>query len=335
MVVSRSTDMEKPPRSFPLASRHLVTTDDIGELTRIITNATATPHRHDVSVRGPIVGTVSGTRLNSLGLAVISYSQVVAITTDPRPGAVVAVVPLGPMYVDANGTRWTGVEPFFVSAAHPTTLRPAPGRGGLCVSFDAEPFTERLDEFGVRAATGRLELLGGSESRVLDGGLAVRGVLLEVCRMLDEEPDENVKVSHSIIESSVFSALLMGLRSQFVWGNLRVPSSRYVDEARAWIKEHLAEPRTVGDIARAVNLSPRHLHAVFIRHIGVSPARYLREQRMKHVRQLLLNSADPDLTINSAAAQAGIVHLGRFAGDYAKRYGEPPSMTLARTRNWG
>jgi AraC-like DNA-binding protein len=163
---------------------------------------------------------------------------------------------------------------------------------------------------------------------MLDGGNALRGVLIELCGLLG--CDSVNRMPEGFIESALFSALAMGLRSQFEWQRVQVPSERYADDAKQWIDAHLGESVCVADIARAVYLSSRHLNTTFNRHVGMSPAQYLKKRRLERLRDVLTNPPSGTLTIRAAAKLVGSPHLGRMAADYAKQFGEPPSRTLAR-----
>jgi transcriptional regulator GlxA family with amidase domain len=57
----------------------------------------------------------------------------------------------------------------------------------------------------------------------------------------------------------------------------------------------------------------------------------LRTVRLEHVRAELQSVTSVE-KISDIAFKWGIVHLGRFAADYRKRFGELPSETLRRAR---
>jgi transcriptional regulator GlxA family with amidase domain len=62
-----------------------------------------------------------------------------------------------------------------------------------------------------------------------------------------------------------------------------------------------------------------------------SPVRYLRTARYEKVREAL-RQADHEESITEIAGRWGFSHMGRFAVEYRKRFGEPPSQTLRRAR---
>jgi AraC-like DNA-binding protein len=107
-----------------------------------------------------------------------------------------------------------------------------------------------------------------------------------------------------------------------------VPSPSGVRRAALFIDAHLEDPLTIGLVAAVAGLAGRTLHKHF-RTRGISPMRYVRDRRFSAARQALL-SAGPHDSVTTIALHWGFSHLGRFAVEYRKRYGETPSQTLRR-----
>jgi AraC-like DNA-binding protein len=57
---------------------------------------------------------------------------------------------------------------------------------------------------------------------------------------------------------------------------------------------------------------------------------YLRSRRLELVRAELGGTGRRGGTVAEVATLAGFAHLGRFARDYQRRFGELPSETLRR-----
>jgi AraC-like DNA-binding protein len=107
-----------------------------------------------------------------------------------------------------------------------------------------------------------------------------------------------------------------------------VPGSKPIRNALEFIESQPGEIETVADIAAAVGLSVRALDDGFHRYVGVPPMTYLRQVRMARAHEELL-AADPELTTASTVSRKwGFGHYGRFAADYARRFGRKPSETL-------
>ncbi|MBI3513173.1 MAG: AraC family transcriptional regulator [Proteobacteria bacterium] len=105
-------------------------------------------------------------------------------------------------------------------------------------------------------------------------------------------------------------------------------SPRSVKRAIDYIDAHLDAPITVADLVAVSGVPGRTLFQNFHAFKGVSPIRYLRDQRFDRVRRALLG-ATPCETVTAIALRWGFAHMGRFAVEYRRRFGERPSATLA------
>jgi AraC-like DNA-binding protein len=91
------------------------------------------------------------------------------------------------------------------------------------------------------------------------------------------------------------------------------------------------EPLSMARLAMASGLSKRTLHRVVSREFGLPPIALSRRMRLLEVRAEL-ETPGPGTTVTDAAFRLGFTHLGRFAGEYAREFGERPSETLLRAR---
>jgi transcriptional regulator GlxA family with amidase domain len=97
------------------------------------------------------------------------------------------------------------------------------------------------------------------------------------------------------------------------------PRIRYA----VWLMErHRAAPLPIGEIARAVNLSPAHLTRLFRRELGRSPARVCRDMRLAHARRLLQSSF---LTVKQVMAACGWNDPSHFCREFKRQYGYSPT----------
>ncbi|MFJ7797573.1 helix-turn-helix domain-containing protein [Pseudomonas sp. NPDC096950] len=101
--------------------------------------------------------------------------------------------------------------------------------------------------------------------------------------------------------------------------------------AIAYIEEHADQPVTLLDVAQAAHCGIRSLHRAFHEWRGISPMRYLKEVRLRNVRQALLNPCEGDC-VTDLAIRWGFLHLGQFSVDYRRAFGEKPSETFRRAR---
>jgi AraC-like DNA-binding protein len=114
-------------------------------------------------------------------------------------------------------------------------------------------------------------------------------------------------------------------------GSVPDPGVDRIQRACEMLRSRIGEPIRIADIARELGVGVRHLQAGFHRHLAVTPLQFLRECRLDQAHRRLCNPL-PGETTTSIAFACGFAHLGDFAQDYRRRFGEVPSETLRRHR---
>ena len=108
-------------------------------------------------------------------------------------------------------------------------------------------------------------------------------------------------------------------------------SPQAVRRALAHMRANLPDKITLADLAAACGTSERALLKQFERFVGASPMTHLLRVRLAAARTELLRP-DSTLSIADVACGCGLPHLGRFAAEYRKAFGELPSTTVRRAR---
>ncbi|MGE0219585.1 AraC family transcriptional regulator [Mycolicibacterium sp.] len=109
------------------------------------------------------------------------------------------------------------------------------------------------------------------------------------------------------------------------------PRRTVIQQAMDFIDEHLAERITMESLAQAVHMSVRSVQQGFRSELGMSPMAFVRERRLERVHEELTDALPSDgVTVTAVAERWGFHHLGSFAVEYRKRWGEAPSETLRR-----
>ena len=90
------------------------------------------------------------------------------------------------------------------------------------------------------------------------------------------------------------------------------------------------EPISVGELAARSGVSQRVLELRFQEIARMTPLRFMRWNRMNHVRRKLLAADGRSASVTHIASSCGIGELGRFAVEYKQLFGESPSATLSR-----
>jgi len=107
------------------------------------------------------------------------------------------------------------------------------------------------------------------------------------------------------------------------------PAPRHVKWAIDFMREHLAEPISLSDIATAAEVSVRTLQQGFRQFRNTTPIAYLHELRMLAAHRDLRESGTRQ-AVADIALRWGFTHLGRFSAEYRKRFGQLPSQALKR-----
>lgn len=109
------------------------------------------------------------------------------------------------------------------------------------------------------------------------------------------------------------------------------PSAREpIQHALAHLREHVAEPVTVPELARLAGLSRSHFTTLFRAATGHSVVEYLRSLRMARARALLITTS---LTVAEIAATVGYPDQFYFSRQFHKVNGSSPSAYRSRSRS--
>lgn len=106
---------------------------------------------------------------------------------------------------------------------------------------------------------------------------------------------------------------------------------KHVMKAYQYMVANARQNITIEDLTRVAGVSGRALYEGFRRFKGAAPMACLRAIRMQAIhKELLAGDASDDVTL--IAQRWGFFHLGRFASNYQRIFGEKPSQTLRRRR---
>ena len=87
---------------------------------------------------------------------------------------------------------------------------------------------------------------------------------------------------------------------------------------------------SVQQLCRETGVSERTLQYAFQGRFKLGPKAFLQAWRLNRVRRDLSVASPRQLTISDVANRYGFWHLGQFAADYRRQYGELPSETRGR-----
>lgn len=104
-------------------------------------------------------------------------------------------------------------------------------------------------------------------------------------------------------------------------------SLRTIKCALEFIEANLSSPIAMDSICKNCAASCSKLERTFRRELAISPTQYILARRLDAVNRALKVPQSGKDTIGRIAMDFGFTHLGRFASDYRKHFGELPSET--------
>ena len=206
-----------------------------------------------------------------------------------------------------------------------------PGFGANTLSFSKELLSRAAGTLGL----GEIADLWPGDNRVLDcpgGYVADLRERLRAVFQVATKPSVLAGPSlRTEIEEEIPAVLVRVLASgREPDGRLSTPTRRRAARrALAVIRRNPDENLSVQQLCDRVGVSERTLRYAFRELIGVSPKQYLRLVRLSGASRELERS-DANVKIADVANRWGFWHIGQFAADYRRQFGELPSETLAK-----
>lgn len=329
--------MSSHPQPPLLTAHQRVVSEDINELHDAVEPLAVGHDLRSVDPHTPLKGIVNGLTLGEVSLVWVRYGgRGVIVDTPPTDSAFALCAPQAPMsvrYLSSTDTATAGGS-LVLSQDEPMRMKPHPEDGCLVIATSIGRLHEHLRDLLGYLPAQPLRFAGVGVPPVTAAPIVER-TWRHVCALLDEMAHDGVHdmVARSL-EQSLLSAILLGLphTATAELATVEVPYAdhRLADQIREWLEAHHRLPIGVADLATAMDVTVRHIHAVCRQEFGMPPMRLLRSIRLDHVRAALMTT-DPSEEISAIAGESGFTHMGRFAGAYRQRFGETPSETLRRT----
>ena len=102
--------------------------------------------------------------------------------------------------------------------------------------------------------------------------------------------------------------------------------------AAQFLRDNLDRKVALGEIEQRCGVSGRTIQTAFKKYFGYSPWTYLKICRLEQARRQLANR-DENLSVAEIALACGFDHLGQFAAEYRRYFGETPKRTSVFSRS--
>lgn len=159
-------------------------------------------------------------------------------------------------------------------------------------------------------------------------GADILDAFLRLVELLDRP--ERISILGPMIKKEIHYLLLIGacghnLRSFHSLGS----KSNQIVQAAAWLKENLAQPVLVEELAEQANMAPSTFHRYFREITSLSPLQYQKRLRLHEAQRLMLVE---NLDAGSASVSVGYESLSQFSREYKRLFGDPPHRNVTNLR---
>lgn len=319
----------------PLANRPLFAGTDIDQgremLSQLFTEVTLEPYA------GNRYSTViNGVALTRSALCYIEHPEGMITSTRAPVDFHTIQLPLtgaAEFRIDGQPAQADTEHGVVLSAGEQVSLETLPGNRMLCFIVDRGVMRDM-----VTAVTGRADLpvirfapqFDPAEPRTASLLSFLKNFTIELNRPggILESPAAVASFEHTLTTFMLFG--LDHNLSDILNAPARDAGADQVRLVEDYITANYIDPISMETIARETGHSANSIFRAFRKYRDYTPMQFLRNVRMKMVRMRLLSATSLD-SVGETAMDCGFTHLGRFAIDYRRRFGEAPSETLVRS----
>jgi two-component system response regulator YesN len=140
----------------------------------------------------------------------------------------------------------------------------------------------------------------------------IAALLRRTKQLLDNERAKKIKL-RTEIEAELYS------QTTGDNGDCNLPA--YLGQAKAFIREHYAEPLTLSKVAKQVAVNPAYLSYSFTKHCGQNFLEYVTQYRISKAKELLLQTA---MQVQEIAHQIGYTDIAYFTRVFHRTTGLTP-----------
>ena len=156
------------------------------------------------------------------------------------------------------------------------------------------------------------------ERYTCSGGTAPLDLMLNLIQL-----KLGLRISQLVSEQFVLERVRSDQDRQYIPLRAQIGASqRSMIKVAQLMEEHIEKPLSLDRIARTTGLSRRQIERLFKRHLDCVPKRYYLEMRLRHARELLLQTAMPIMDVTTSCGFKSPPHFSRC---YRNQFGHPPS----------
>ena len=296
------------------------------------------PHQFTVLGRDdPFMARIAHASLGAVSLLRSRYGVDVEITClPPIPSVTVSLVRSGHITVAKErgaGTNVDGRHAVVLSYDQPVRMRWTADTEQVMLVLTKSAVADTLERMLQAPLKG--DLVFEAELDTRGRGRGIIGAMETLAQVVSALPTGvNPGPVTAELASSVATQLLLTHPHNYteqLFSDQPLPPPRIVRRVIDFIDNSDGMQLRLADLTDCANVSERSLHNAFKKHLGMAPMSYVRQRRLQQAHDELLR-IDPGqgVTVTDIALRFGFSHMGRFAAAYRERFGESPSVTLAR-----
>lgn len=173
-----------------------------------------------------------------------------------------------------------------------------------------------------------------AEDRGLYVGQATDAIVEAVTRLLDllGRADDADLLAPLVVDEILIRLLRSPIGPRVAQLGERKSGVHQVARAVTWIREHVAQPITVEEMAASVHMSTSSFHQRFKSVTAMSPLQYQKVLRLHEARRLMLFQ---NIEVSEACHRVGYVSPSQFSREYGRFFGSAPTRDIARLRDQG
>ena len=203
--------------------------------------------------------------------------------------------------------------------------------GGFVLMFRDALLSRACDSLGV--AEPLLEEAGEHRFWFPEGGHVgrLRGLLRTLQTVAENEGNAGLQRWSKVFNEDLPGMLVRVMAAGSMGASNLAPKFRAaaLDRALEVLSSYDRMPDTVQTLCDLAGASWSTLQRAFREEFGVGPKAYMKVRRLAAVQAELVRQG-PGAVIRDVANRWGFWHMGSFAADYRKQFGELPSETLQR-----
>jgi len=203
--------------------------------------------------------------------------------------------------------------------------------GGFVISFSEHILCDSCEELGFDADI--LEEIQHHRfwDPVEDQHDRLREILESLVIVATQEGNEGLKRWHKVFNEGLPQSLLSMVAGESSQAKSTIPKFRAaaLDRAIALLGSYEQMPVSVEALCKLSGTSWATLQRAFKNEFQVTPKAYMKTRCLAAVQTELIRQG-PKAVISEIANHWGFWHMGSFASDYKKQFGELPSQTLLR-----